>query len=267
MPGLVSKDTVARIIQYLTAKEPYQVSLEEYLNQTWLHNSENNTWQVKKFATNLKKIVSLLTGISLRDLEKQEVKQNKLPAQWYCWKLSFIAEHNDIDHLIWKVFSTEDEAREYMDDRYIVGGVLEEYLPTYREFLQILGTDLFRKKLHPDTWINSLFSEYVSSYANNPWYADKDIFSVSEHDELLHEPMYPKWLISDLRFSNEYKRIKQEGGICVRVERKTDLINNHESETQLDNHQFDWIIDNNKDIPSLVKEVELMLNYYKIPYQ
>lgn len=261
------KNTVAAIIQYLTAKEPYQVSLEEYVNGFWLHDSQNNTWQIKSFAYKLKQVLSLLTGISVQDLEKEEVKQSKLPVEWLCWKLSFITGHNDIDHLVWKAFSTEDEARTYMDENYIVGGHLEQYLPTYREMLQFVGTDLFRNQLHPDVWVNALFADYKALYTNNPWYDDKDIFSVSEQDELLHPPQCPNWLIPDTRFPNEYSAIEYRQGIVVRVERaglKSQSM--HISETALDGHTFAYTLFNDKDIPYLVDQIKAMLKQFKIPY-
>ena len=262
------KNLTANIIQYLTAKKPYQVSLEEYVSPDhWLHTSENNNWQVKSFAYKLKQVVSLLTGIPVGDLEKEEVKQSKLPVEWLCWKLSFIADHNDFDRLIWKMFSTEDEARTYMDETYIIGGKLEQYLPTYRELLQILGTDLLRNQLHPDVWVNALFSDYRELYMNNPWYNDNDIFSVSELDELIHKPEYPNWVIPDVRFINECQAIEQRGGIVVRVERLgLESKSTHISETELDNHVFAYTLFNDKDIPYLVSQVKAMLKQFKIPY-
>lgn len=238
------KSTIARIIQYYTAKEPWQVSIEEYLATSWLHNSPNNNWEVKMFAGKLKEIVSLLTGISVQDLEKEEVKQRKLPAEWTCWKLSFTAEHNDIDHLVWKLFSTEDEARTYIDENYIVGGTLTEYLPTYREVLQTLGTELFRNHLNPNVWIISLFKDITPHYnkVNNI-------------------------IISDLRFVEELKAVQDRNGLCIRVTRpKTDkLAGDHLSETALDGRQdWDWVFDNSKDLNHLVDQVKAFVKFYKL---
>jgi hypothetical protein len=61
---------------------------------------------------------------------------------------------------------------------------------TVREMLQKIGTDLFRKNFSEDTWVNSLFAEL-------------------EPDSM--------WVISDLRFPNEFDRIKKEGGITVKI--------------------------------------------------
>lgn len=113
---------------------------------------------------------------------------------------------------------------------------------TYREFLQRLGTDAIRNNLHDDAWINALFVNY--------------------HSE-------SNWIITDLRFPNEADAIKSLGGIIIRIDRPLEdrypeltesiLDNlNHESETALDNYEFDVIIDNNGPIGHL----EISLNDY-----
>lgn len=80
------KDTVGKIIQYLTYKPWTTLEGEKgkdapYDLKDWLDDGRgisishsSNTWQVKKFAYKLKQICSLLTGIPVEDFEKQEVK-------------------------------------------------------------------------------------------------------------------------------------------------------------------------------------------------
>lgn len=263
------KNTVAAIIQYYTSKEPYQVSLQEYIMSKWLHTSQNNNWEVKSFATKLKKICALLLDVPVENFEDQKFKESVLPEMWACWKLTFQTEHNDIEHSIWKVFSTEDEAREYMDNNYIVGGTLKHFIPTYREVLQFVGTNLFRNQFHPDVWVLSLFNDYKSTYLNNLWYNNKGVYEVTEQDEIIHKPEFPNWIIADTRFPGELKAIQERNGICTRVYREDlgsqprDL---HESETALGGYAFDWIFMNTEDIPYLENQVKEFLKYYKIPY-
>ena len=82
----------------------------------------------------------------------------------------------------------------------------------------------------------------------------------------------PNWIITDVRFPNECEAIKQRGGIVIRVERKpfnraggmegnkqfSEQIkeDTHPSETALDNYKFDYVIENNSDIPSLIEKVK-----------
>lgn len=91
---------------------------------------------------------------------------------------------------------------------------------------------------------------------------------------------YPNWIITDTRFENEAQAIKDRDGIIIRVNRfpKTITINGiervfdkgnqkhldlyysgHESETVLDDYKFDYIIDNNSDIPSLIEKIKEIL--------
>lgn len=67
---------------------------------------------------------------------------------------------------------------------------------TYRELLQKLGTDLLRDKFHPQVHINALFADYKLS-ANQ----------------------LPNWMITDLRFINEFESAEKYGAITIRIER------------------------------------------------
>jgi hypothetical protein len=175
--------------------------------------------------------------------------------------------------------------------------------PTYRILLQQIGTDLFRKQLHPNVWINSLMNEYkwdgksmtdgwVPSY-NNPDNSGWDAPA---------EPIMPNWIITDMRFPNEMKAVKDRGGITIRVTRNKFNISNikearaylrsfeeykdrhdgdsivisianalwlenqklHESETALDDAVFDYEIDNSGTIEELIEKVREILIKEKI---
>lgn len=111
--------------------------------------------------------------------------------------------------------------------------VKDTYNPVYgvtnREILQILGQSL-RDNLSPDVWVNALFTTY----------------SPNEN-----------WIITDVRMPNEAKAIKDRGGIIIRVNRNTEYRDTHISETALDDYtEFDYIVDNNKDIKDLIAKIE-----------
>ena len=61
---------------------------------------------------------------------------------------------------------------------------------TPRKLLQLIGTDCGRKIIHPDIWVNATFCNYTPSQ---------------------------KWILSDVRFPNEVKAIKDRGGIVIKV--------------------------------------------------
>lgn len=107
-----------------------------------------------------------------------------------------------------------------------------------RELLQKIGTDAMRNNVHKDTWVNALFADY-----------SKD----------------QKWIITDVRFPNEYNAIKKRGGIIIRINRPgygtsmKELAEAHPSETALDGFDFDYIIENDDNLENLVKNVRKII--------
>jgi cytidylate kinase len=87
-------------------------------------------YKIKKYATKLKQIASLLSGISVEKFESQDFKKFDMPTVW-----------NKIN----KPTSAYGEQVTKM---------------TVREFLQKIGTDALRDGLHDDVWINALYSNY-----------------------------------------------------------------------------------------------------------
>lgn len=393
------KDTVGKIIQYLTSDDCSKKCLGLLKLGYNIEGYHNSNWQIKKFAGKLKLIVSILTGISVEDLEKQEVKDRVLGKEW--------------DRTINNGFKVNlpNEMRKI----------------TVRQLLQWVGTDAMRNVIHPNTWVNALFVDYVpisdisksniytdsrlqhgykgtkiwrtyhnikqrctnskhpryndyggrsitmceewlndiSSFINwaiengynesltidridnnkgyspdncrcvsyavqsintnlrkdntsgyrgvskdsHNWRAQIQIkgkqkflgyFNTAEEASEAYENafmereglylkeeeinlIYPSWCITDLRFPNELKAIKDRGGITIRVNRpvihhkgiygslnqdtfhkveerhKEEISRQHPSETALDNAEFDFVIDNNKDIEHLVNEVKSVL--------
>ena len=104
---------------------------------------------------------------------------------------------------------------------------------------QVMGT-ILREHLHPNIWITPV----IEFCKNNP---------------------NKYCIISDCRFPNEVKAIKELGGIVIRINRKRENINlngrdpNHISETALDNfNNFDLVVENNSTIDEMIDSV---LNY------
>jgi hypothetical protein len=120
---------------------------------------------------------------------------------------------------------------------------------TVREFLQNLGTDALRDGLHTNTWMNALMADYTcvpADRAPGGWDCDN-------------------WVITDVRFPNEAKAIKNKGGIIIRVDRPgVKPVNPHPSETSLDGWEFDEKIGNVSDLICLAFTVETILKTRKI---
>lgn len=83
---------------------------------------------------------------------------------------------------------------------------------TVREVLQIVGTDIFRA-IEDDVWARAPFNRDWSGY---------DVV-----------------LLTDCRFPNEKRVTEEHGGVIIRLERQTGFVDNHASETALDDAEFD----------------------------
>jgi hypothetical protein len=108
---------------------------------------------------------------------------------------------------------------------------------TVRELLQKMGTDALRDHLHTNVWVNALFADY-------------------EEDS--------KWVITDLRFPNEYDSVKAWKGITVRVTRPGTEVGTHPSEIALDEFRFDWEIVNDGDLAELFEKVKIFMQHYSL---
>jgi len=77
------KDTTAHIFQYLDCCKKYEYELNGMSFENWcLYSYRDDLWTVKKFATAVKQVASLLTGIPARDFEWAPVKEMSLGEQW-----------------------------------------------------------------------------------------------------------------------------------------------------------------------------------------
>ena len=136
---------------------------------------------------------------------------------------------------------------------------------TIRDVMQILGTNLLREGFNSNIHVATTLG------------------SIKENEKII---------ITDVRFPNEAQAIKNKGGILIRVNRpiivdfhdnyvdntyendilkvvkqinnstkwECELKNQHESEKALDDYKdWDYVIDNNSDIQSLIEKVKEIL--------
>lgn len=115
------------------------------------------------------------------------------------------------------------------------------HLMTYRELLQRLGTEAIRNTIHPDAWVNSLMVQY--------------------------NDLVDSWIITDMRFPNEFRAVKERGGITVRVTRPgTIREDEHISESAIDDHEFDFEIKNDTSLHFLKQQVVAMMAKHNLLY-
>ena len=241
------KDLVGRIIQGLTT--PDKVHRDYYLSRLadtpegGNYHPYNNPFEIRKFAELPKNMVCTLIGCTREQLEDREFKETPLGEEWWKYECSWTFSNGG--------GSKNNETLpypEYKDDygnghiEQVRDGVVfmaKLIRTTPRILLQQLGTECGRDTLHPNIWVNALFSTYNSNNSN--------------------------WIITDLRFPNELAAIKSRGGISIKVERETGTTQlPHSSEVALDNATFDYTINNNGTIAELVEKVREILKELNI---
>jgi hypothetical protein len=257
------KDTIGKIIQIITNNPHFNnKAIEDFLDRELY----NNKWEIKKFADKLKDIECLLLNCTREQLEDREFKEKELGEEW--WKYEIEESKGTI---AWKnlYFSTETEAIEYIKKYHRFEQTPKLIKPTPRLLLQLIGTECGRNIIHPNIWCNALMGEYKIFEIKN-----------TQQFERKTDLLYPNWIITDTRFPNELKAVKDKGGISIRVNRRkpasiivvgtgsTNVIDltpkEHPSETALDNAEFDYTIENNGTILDLIEKVKEILIKEKI---
>jgi hypothetical protein len=233
------KNTVASIIQYLTSTfkkgDEIQLVRKHIPYSVWVTQTIGYTqWEQRALANPLKQIMSILTGISVQDMEVESIKQSELNEEWWYWN----------------VFKTSQRVAYIGNEEFDkIDFFVKLIKPTLREALQELGTDLLRNQFHPNTHLNCFFKDYREAPTEN---------STTKWEE-------SKWIATDTRFLNELTALKEKGAITIRVNRpmaKTlpNQAHLHPSETALDHiTNWDFIIDNDKSIDEVIIKVENIL--------
>ena len=220
------KDTVGLIIQYLT-DELNKANPKEFTE--WVDGGfHTSDWRIMKFAGKLKQIASILTGATLEQLEDQDFKKQDMGPEW---------------------------------------GI------TYRELLQKVGTEAMRNVIHENVWVNALmadYGKYINQATGEQVLIDDYLYYKNGLDSKAEivTKQEPNWCITDMRFPNEMEAVKAKEGITIRVNRvryiSTHSEGEHESERALDNHKFDYVIDNNSSISDLIDKVKNILTLNNI---
>lgn len=242
------KDLLFDVINYVIT-EDYWTSFEHYMYES---RKVDEVYENKKFAGILKDIAGKLIGCSASQLEDREFKEKELGEEWWYWKAGGDPEFS------------ESVLIPYNDSTGTLDCELIKLTP--RLLLQLLGTEAGRNIIHPNIWVNALFTDFKQlvspGYTNN-------------------------WIITDVRFPNEAKAIKDRGGIMIRINRPQFMIdgrvllkeektsalkarasrpNNaiglmfkdeHASETGLDDYdKFDYVIENDGTVQDLIDKVK-----------
>lgn len=247
------KDTIGRIIQYLDWKNnnpehPYYGDIMNLIKSNmifvpdgyrgFVSVAKESKWEIRKFADKLKIIVSILTGIPVDDLEKEEIKNSNLSEEWDEY---FLPTAESVE---WGVRSM-----------------------SVRKMLQLVGTDCLRNNLHTNVWVNALFADYkpIKMDEKNPsnWVITDVRFpneaeAIKQRGGKLIKVYRNRFRCSNCSSLVEGKWICQTCGTDQLVNEPYSL---HQSEIALDNYRnWDHIIDNNGSIEHLILQVNNFLN-------
>lgn len=149
---------------------------------------------------------------------------------------------------------------------------IDEVQMTGREFMQKVGTDLFRDNIHPDIWVTLLFQDYEP--LEFPYHDTKTRDNLYHHTQCTRckKPYsgwkrqyyckecsieltgsYPIWFITDVRFLNEAQAIKDRGGKIIRIIRG-ESSDQHQSELEMEFIEPDFTIENKGSLKEFIKK-------------
>lgn len=280
------KDTVGDIIQFLVCQNKntlldYQNNFEEF-RVTKMSNTFQSGWEIKKFADKLKDMVCMLLSCTRAQLEDHKFKNSELGEEWWYYKYhstSLGGKGEEIRSCLSIIKYPDKRAKKLYNENSSKRTYVSLHKPTPRLLLQLLGTECGRDTLHPNIWVNSLFSDYKlenclelkTKFYQDRGFEDFNLLKINDkftYQRLKKEyfeetnKLLPNWICTDMRFPNEMDAVKEREGITIRVNRSSSILTEgipHPSETALDNAKFDYVIDNNGTIDELVEKVREIL--------
>lgn len=223
------KDTVASMISYILHDGIMKANYD-----TWLLYHKNgfveNDEIIIHFADKLKDDIAVFCGIDRKLLDKQEIKEN----YYYNFKTSIVSTNiKDVDYVI-------NNALEF-DNLSTLLLLNTNVSIKIRALLQYYGTNVIRNHFWHKAFIN---------------YTMNKAFDIRNSKG--------QCIIADARFENdECEAIKQCGGMIIRVDRKFNNNDNHESE-QIKIYEDDYVIDNTGTLVGLFYKVLKFVTDYMV---
>lgn len=265
------KDTVGKIIQIIQQSPHYN---DETVVKMLDREILSPGFEIKKFATDLKKMVAIMLNCTVEQLENQEFKGTPLGPEWDTFSFYREGTRKPL-----RSYANESEAQKCV--AVFGGGRVVRMQMTPRTLLQLMGTECGREILHPNIWVNSLMAQYkpynkgrsfplenyLEGYNHKGCkFCKKDYTGYKRQDlcnDCIENPLiqfYPNWIITDTRFPNELKAIEENRGYTIKVYRATEKnkqasqVPLHVSETALDDADFQYFIINDGDLFNLVRK-------------
>lgn len=222
------KDTVASMISYILHDGIMKANYD-----TWLLYHKNgfveNDEIIIHFADKLKDDISEFCGIDRKLLDKQEIKEN----YYYNFKTGIVSTNiKNIDCVINTVLECDNLSTLLLLNNNVSIKI--------RTLLQYYGTNVIR---------NHFWHEAFIRYTMNKAFDIRNKLG--------------QCIIADARFDNECNVIKVCGGKIIRVDRRVNNDDNHESE-QIKISQDDYVIDNTGTLVGLFYKVLKFVTDYMV---
>jgi len=240
------KDEIYDLINFFSVTSENYHSYENY--QKYKRTPSPATYfRLIKFADKLKDAVCVIFGVTRAQIENREFREKRMHPKWDVYVAS--------DKTLFSI-ANEDAFKVYeykLSDTYLKGDDLLDYRQylTIRRVLQLLGTEAGRRIIHPDLWVNATFEEYDSTELS--W----------EPGPGLSTPIYPYWLITDLRFPNELRAVNDRNGLPIRIEMETwRRVGLKEKMSDIEVYEY-LLVNNVSMLDSLVHESETSLDGLK----
>lgn len=123
---------------------------------------------------------------------------------------------------------------------------------SYRQLMQLLGTEWGRNQVNPNLWVNLVASQ---------WEVTKTYFPLSQLKNTFCTH-YSGMVLSDVRFDSEAEWIKSQGGLIIEITRpgleKVGL-DGHQSEAGISPAYTDVTVLNNQDLPSFYATLDSLV--------
>jgi hypothetical protein len=236
------KDTVGKIIQWLTKQEPdgQYIGFQTYDDVTLERNS---SFKIKKFAGKLKTIASLLTGIPIEMFENQQFKQKHMGLQWKMTYREFLQK-----------LGTE-AMRDGLHTNVWVNALFADY-KSKRELLQADGTWIESDTGEVDFAVSIKYPKWIITDMRFP----NEMEAVEEKEGItIRVVRYPK-TVEQSRGPENVETIPFDPTNQKHMDLwKGDSSRLHPSETALDDAKFDYEIINDGTIEDLIEKVRALL--------
>ena len=285
------KNLVCTIIQGLTAAKKHNIENPsfEWIKKYYI----NSIWEQKAFAGKLKQTASLLTGIPVEKFEDQDFKNTELGEEWNCYIFNNgKKEELTLNYNIAKTLSADNRIisriltprlllqlvgteciRDKVHPNAWVNALFADYkYEIHRSEVPTRAAGFIDQHVYPNWIITDMrFPNELEAVKSRGGITIR----VDRFTSIKNDLVYFKNDASDSPVNGIYRIFEVKKDNCTLIDDKTGYsfgawfeeiskIKEHESETALDNAEFDYYIDNNSSIEDLIHTVSLILKKEKI---